>query len=363
MRKVYKQQNVFEAATERTSYVFDEFKNKVRVQVSGGKDSSVIADLFLKEAVRRNVKIEIAFLDQEAEYQNSIDVVRHIMSHPNAIPLWYQIPFRMTNSVSFVEPFLDAWNPEKEYLWLRKKETNSITQLPEDAPDRFYPLLDWLGKESGRTANIIGLRSQESLNRYRAVVSNAGYKKNRWSTKGKGDDVKFYPIYDFGFDDVWKYIYDNNVVYNKIYDYQFIKDYSYNEMRVSYLMHEHSFRCLTDLPEFEPQTFERLCKRVSGVDSAMRYAKEKSMYKADKLPEHYKNWKEFRDFLIEGHPNKKQKDRFIKRFEGQKKSESVYRRQVDQLLINDYEGGLQMNQDDLVEKAKERKNNLLKSLL
>lgn len=361
MKKVYLRKNVFEAAQERTKYIFDEFDN-IRVQVSGGKDSSVIADLFLKEAARRNVKIEIAFLDQEAEYQNSIDVVRYIMSHPNTIPLWYQVPFRMTNSVSFVEPFLDAWNPDKKIVWMREKEPTSIKELPKDAPDRFYPLLDWLGKESGRTANIIGLRSAESLNRYRSVIKNAGYKGKRWSTKGKGEDVKFYPIYDFGFDDVWKYIYDNEVVYNKIYDYQFIKDYSYKQMRVSYLMHEHSFRCLCDLPEFEPSTFERLCNRVSGIDSAMRYGKEKTMYNADKLPEHYSTWKEFRDFLLDGHPNKKQKERFLKRFNNQLKTESVHRRQVAQLLINDYEGGLELKQDDLEEKKKERKKKI-KSIL
>jgi predicted phosphoadenosine phosphosulfate sulfurtransferase len=84
-------------------------------------------------------------------------------------------------------------------------------------------------------------------------------------------------------------------------------------------------------------TFEWLCKRLKGIDTAMRYAKEKQMYSNEKLPTHYKTWKEFRDFLLANHPNRKQKERFKKRFENHPDREDVYKQQVGQLLINDWE--------------------------
>lgn len=142
-------------------------------------------------------------------------------------------------------------------------------------------------------------------------------------------------------------------MYNKIYDYQFAKDYHKDEMRISCLIHEKSYKCLCDLPEFEPETFEWLCARVKGIDTAMRYAKEKQMYSNEKLPTHYKSWHEFKEFLLANHPNKKQKERFIKRFENHPKNEDVYKQQVGQLLINDWE-----NITDVRTNQEEKRNEL-----
>jgi predicted phosphoadenosine phosphosulfate sulfurtransferase len=350
-KRIYKQKNVLQAAQERVSLIFDIYE-KVTVSVSGGKDSSVLFHLAWSEACKRNRTIDVVFIDQEAEYEATIDVIRHIMAHKNVIQKWYQVPFNMTNSVSYEQDYLNCWDG----MNIRPFELNSIKSIGSNNHLTWEKLIPNIEKQfTEPTAQLIGLRSSESLNRYRAVVKNPAVDNINWSSKTSNEKlINFYPIYDWGFDDVWRYIFDEKIFYNKIYDYQFAKDYHKEEMRISCLIHERSYKCLADLPEFEPQTFEWLCKRVKGVDTAMRYSKEKQMYSNEKLPSHYKNWKEFRNFLLTNHPNPNQKKRFENRFANHPNNEDVYKQQVGQLLINDWENITDVKKDQ-EEKRKEVK--------
>lgn len=70
--------NVLEAARERISFIFDNYKNII-VSVSGGKDSTVLAHLALLEAHKRNRKIGLFFLDEEVVYQSTIDQIEYLM--------------------------------------------------------------------------------------------------------------------------------------------------------------------------------------------------------------------------------------------------------------------------------------------
>lgn len=333
-KRIYKQKNVLDASRERISMLFDMYEN-ISVSVSGGKDSSVLFDLTWKEAVKRNRIIDVVFIDQEAEYEATIDIIKSICQLPNINMKWYQIPFKMTNSISYEQDYLNCWDGSN----IRPFELNSIKSIGIHNDLTWEKLLVELeNKCTHPSAQLIGLRSSESLNRYRAVVKNPAINNINWSSKTSNKNlINFYPIYDWGFDDIWRYIYDENINYNRIYDYQFAKDYHKSEMRISCLIHEKSYKCLVDLPEFEPNTFEWLCSRVKGVDTAMRYAKEKQMYSNEILPTYYKSWKEFRDFLISNHPNIEQKQRFEKRFKNHPDGEDIYKQQVGQLLINDWE--------------------------
>lgn len=358
MKRTYKIKNVLQASQERISYLFDQYEN-ITVSVSGGKDSSVLFDLVHREAVKRNRTFEAMFIDQEAEYANTIKIIRHLSKQSNVIFKWYQVPFCMTNSASYQQDYLNCWDGGQ----IRELEPNSIQDigLPKDLTwEKLLPELEM--KHEKPTAQLIGLRSAESLNRYRAVTKNPAFQDVKWSSKTSNPNlINFYPIYDFGFDDIWRYIYDFQVIYNKIYDYQFAKAYHKEEMRVSCLIHEKSFHCLADLPEFEPETYEWLCKRVKGTATAWRYVKEKQMYSNEKLPTHYKSWLEFRDFLLQHHPNKKQKQRFEERFANHPKNEDVYKQQVGQLLINDFENITDVRTDQ-EEKRKIQKQKYLEIL-
>lgn len=345
----YTSRDILTATRERVSFIFDEFE-EISVSVSSGKDSTVLLYLALQEAEKRNRMIEVFFLDQEAEYSATVEIIKKQMKLPFVIPKWYQVPIYMTNATSYSDYFLYAWGNGQK--WMRKKDPIAIQEVDENHPKRFYEFFPYLEKQNPNKAQLIGLRAEEGIIRYRATTKNPGYKGLKWSTTA--DAHRFYPLYDWQWNDVWKFIYDYNIPYNKIYDLMFWSNYSMYRMRVSNLIHEKSYKCLIDLPKFEPDTYESLCERIGGVSTAARYASEKLMFSNKQLPTHYKTWLSFRDFLLENVQEPSHKERFRKRFDKQDKDEKTYQRQVGQLLLNDYENstGSVENTNEMSEKKK-----------
>lgn len=335
--KIYLQQSVLEAARERMVWIFDTFQT-VSVSVSGGKDSSVLFDLAYREAEKRGRELHVFFLDQEAEYASSIEIVDDMMRRPLSVPHWYQVPCLMTNATSYEEDMLKAWEPGAQ--WMRPKVDIAITEpLPVD---RFYRIMEYVDASWGANAcSLVGLRSEESLNRFGAVTRNPAIDGINWSSKGKTPDmpVKLYPLYDWTFEDVWTYIGTEGIRYNRVYDWMHVKGRRLTEMRVSNLIHEKSYKSLADLQEFEPDTYDRLVARLKGVSTAARYAREQTVFSVKKRPANFDTWKAYRDFLLDTFTGDK-RQAFTDRFDGQLENERVYRQQVKQLLINDWENNV-----------------------
>lgn len=351
LKQVYINKTVLDSARERIAYIFDEFENII-VSISGGKDSTVLVHLALMEAHKRGRKIGIFFLDEEVVYDSTIKQIEYIMGlYPeNTIQLWYQIEFHLTNASSLTEGQLIPWEAGKHKIWLRSKRKDSIQHTPwpkenETVRDKnkgfgFYDALENFQNSRQNTAFLVGLRATESPNRWRAVAKNPGYKDVFWCTKMKSNNVSMYPLYDWNFHDIWKYIYDHKLRYSKIYDYMYKKGMGIQEIRVSSLIHEKSFKALVELPEFEPKTYDRLLKRVKGISVGNLYGKDTKMLKVQKLPKGFKTWIDYRDFLLETYPDETKKEIFVKRFGKHLTNPYVARQQCRQLVLNDYENNL-----------------------
>lgn len=371
LRQVYTHKSVLDAAIERISKVFDEYEN-ICVSISGGKDSTVLAHLVLSEANRRGRKVKVFFLDEEVDYENTIKQIEYLMFKmfpENAIPVWMQIPFYLTNATSLEEGQLMAWEPGKHKLWMRHKDPRAIQHWPYSDEVTignkvkgfgFYDVIRNFEANQERTCFFVGLRATESPNRWRAVSKNPGYKDWFWTTKCSKGNINAYPIYDWNFSDVWRYIYDTGIQYNKIYDWMWKKGMPLNEIRVSSLIHEKSFRAICELPEFEPKTYNKLVKRIKGIATANLYGKSDVLMKCRKLPKNYKSWKEYRDFLLATYPDEGKKDIFVKRFSRQLDNNYVWRQQCRQLMLNDYENDLPIdNKEDPREKTIQKWKELL----
>ena len=360
--KEYKEDNVLKAAKKRISYIFDEF-DSINVSISGGKDSTVLCHLALMEAKRRGRKIGIFFLDEEVVYDGTVNQVEYLMSlYPeNTNRLWLQIPFNLTNSTSYFDGQLDCWEQSKKKLWMHKRDKKNILNKTWSHKTKiadknkgfgFYDVLYNFELSFENTAFLVGLRADESLNRYRTMVKNPGYKDVYWSTKRFGTNYTFYPLYDWGFHDVWKYIGENNLKYHKFYDFAYLKGKNVNEIRVSSLTHEKSFKSIQDLPEFEFDTYQKLLKRIKGISFAQETAKDKKMFKVQELPKNYNSWIEYRNFLLNTYPDKSKIDIFKKRFSKHLNNEYVARQQCKQLILNDYENNfpIKNTEDPIKEK-------------
>jgi predicted phosphoadenosine phosphosulfate sulfurtransferase len=371
IRQTFLKINVVDATRKRIEWLFDNFDNIV-VSISGGKDSTVLAYMTLQEAHKRNRKVGIFFLDEEVVYQSTIDQVRYIMNlYPeNTIKLWYQLEFNLTNATSIDETQFKVWDHEKQDVWLRPKEKDSIKQPTWNVNKQtiankkkgfgFYDALDNFQLTYENTAYLIGLRASESLNRWRAVIKNPGIPNIYWSTKRPQGNFQMYPLYDWNFQDIWKFLYENNIRYSKIYDYQYKKGLGMKDMRVSSLIHERAFKSLVELPEFEPQTYDKLMARTKGIQVGNIYGKDDLMLKCRKLPKNYDNWIQYRDFLLSTIKDESIKQIFTKRFSKQLNNNYVARQQCKQLILNDYENNLPINNR---EDEREKKLNYWKGVL
>jgi predicted phosphoadenosine phosphosulfate sulfurtransferase len=340
-------ENVLEATHKRIAFLFDNYDN-ISLSFSGGKDSTALFHLINNEAVKRNRKFILYFQDQEAEYQATVDFVAWAMSQPNVIPMWYQVPIFMTNAASHQQLFLWAWGDGEK--WVREKHPLAIHKIEKKYPKRFHKFNLWVGqnlkKLNGKSISIIGLRAEESPDR-RFVMFGEDSDLFWIRRKNIADKPhRAYPIIDWAYTDVWKYLIENNLKYNKIYDKMYMLGGNLRYFRVSNLVHEKAFRCLTDLQELEPETYDKLENRLQGVHTAAIYGKEDLIYSISSLPDKFKSWKEYKDFLLTSiHPDLKK----IFEYQWSRFADSddvgANKYMVKRILLCDWEGNITWNRD------------------
>ncbi len=349
MVKVYLDETVVEKAKERIRFFIERFDNIV-VGVSGGKDSTVVFNLTKEVAAEMDeLPIYCFWIDQEAEYKTTVEMVEYWMTQDGVIPKWMQIPMKMTNATSDNDDFLNVWDDDlDDDEWMRPKHELSIKENTYGT-DRFEELFPAIlqSEFDGPTAMMAGMRSQESPRRHIALTD-----MNTWNgiTYGKyhgterDNHFTFYPIYDFGYKDVWKFIHDNDLKYNDVYDKMFQAGVPISDMRVSNVHHETSMEALFNLQEFEPETFNALVERVDGIHTAGQMQTE---YFPDDLPFMFESWREYRNYLLE---NLVDDEEHYKRFKRHflsldlraEHDDSIYpricRACIRGLLANDWEG-------------------------
>ena len=341
---IYLKTNVFEEAVKRVNMIFDHCDDVI-VAMSGGKDSTVVFHLALEVAKEQGrLPLKVFWLDQEAEWQHTVDYMRGIMHSPLVKPYWFQIPFDFTNSLSNQENFLRIWDEAKQDLWIHPKDEVSIKENPTKY-NRFHKLINELPKyctDSDKMALLSGMRIEESVNRRLAISgSSATFFGETWANKPDGCKQIFYPIYDFTHADVWTAIAKNHWEYNKVYDLMYQYGLPKQRLRVSALIHETSWRSMELLQETEPQTYNRFTKRVNGT-SAMTHAFSEAEVVPTTLPFAFSSWKEYRDYLLEHIVKPEYHELFRKRWENQD-GEDWYRIHVKEAIINDIDGTINEN--------------------
>lgn len=186
--KHYRDLNVHDAAKARLRLVFQHFE-RVCVAFSGGKDSSVTLHLALE--VAREMKrgpVHAVFIDLEGQYQATIAHVTEMFDRPDVQPWWVCLPINLRNASSLREPYWCAWEPGREADWIRPLPSHpSVISDPARFPfyrhrmefEEFVPEFNrWLARDAS-TAFLVGIRSDESLNRYLAVKRRT--KKCAWT--------------------------------------------------------------------------------------------------------------------------------------------------------------------------------------
>lgn len=145
---------------------------------------------------------------------------------------------------------------------------------------------------------------------------------------------------------MWKFLIEGNYRYNRIYDKMYMLGHDLRRMRVSNLIHEQAFRCLADLQELEPETYNKLEERLQGVHTAAIYGKENLIYSIRNLPENFSTWKEYKDFLLDSiHPELSRLFRYQWSRFGDTDDVGACKYMVKRILLCDWEGNITWNRD------------------
>lgn len=339
----YLSTNVFEEAISRINFLFDTHDDII-VSMSGGKDSTVTFELALRVArERERLPLKVYWLDQEAEWLATGDYMREVMYRPEVAPFWFQCPFRLTNSLSFKDNYLNCWAPDERDKWLREADPISIKVNPTKY-DRFHDLVAQLPShcdcaQARQVAVLVGMRIEESLARRMLIVySDSKLEGITWCRKKPIRNTRvFWPIYDFKDTDVWTAIARNGWSYNRIYDFMY--QCGVTRMRVSALIHETSWHAIRQLHEFEPQLYDRYLARVNGVNCFDHFDDE---IMPRTLPPYFKDWCEYRDYLLEHLIEPEHHALFKARWKKQDTTE-WYKIHVHEIMVNDIDGTINDN--------------------
>lgn len=327
--KKYNDKSVLVAAQERVAWAFDHFP-KVYVSFSGGKDSTVMLHLVMDEAIRRGRTVGVFIVDLEAQYQATVDHVQSCVDmYREHIDLhWCCLPMTLRNGVSNFEPTWMAWDPEKEDVWVRP--------MPEDATTADRPGYEWYepGMEFEEfivewaeryadgelVACFVGIRADESLNRFRTVVSADKEMRDgrRWTTRVVDNVYNVYPIYDWRTADIWRFHNGRpEVPHNPVYDLMHKAGVPLSKQRLCQPYGDDQRQGLWLYHVLEPHTWFKLISRVNGANSGAFYIQERGNvngYGSITKPDGH-TWESFTRLLLETMPDVT-REHYEERFRG-----------------------------------------------
>lgn len=305
--------DVFTAAMQRIEFTFDNF-DRIYCSFSAGKDSGVMAHMVLQEARKRNRKIGLFFLDWECQFNHTINFAKSIYEqYSDCIdPYWCAVPIKTWNSCSTHEPEWTAWDEEKKNLWIRQKEDISIkdgNQFPfwyEGIMfEEFVPTFGQWYAQGEKCACFVGIRAQESLNRFRTLARDKPMYEGKHYTTNVVENVwNVYPIYDWKTEDIWTYHGKTGLNHNKLYDRMHQAGMTIHQMRICEPMGDESRKGLWLYQIIEPTTWAKLVLRINGANTGKVYSNVRGNIMGNHsitLPEGH-TWESFAKSLLDSTP-------------------------------------------------------------
>lgn len=333
MAKKYLNKNVYEAAQERISYLFDEFDN-VLVAFSGGKDSSVCLNMCYDYATAHGClnRLSMYYMDYEADFEETDKFVCRCFNDnfKGIKKYWLCLPISAQCACSMTDMYWTPWDKSKKDIWVKEMPKSEYVINEDNCPFEFergtygkdtrVNFSKWFSETYGKTAVIVGIRCDESLNRLAILTSQHRvnmYKGLKYSNKLNGNTYVFYPIYDWTTDDIWTANAKFNYDYNKTYDLMYKAGLPISQMRIASPFHSCGQTSLKLYRALSPHTWGKMVGRVNGVNFMNIYGGTAATgYKKATKPDHF-TWEEYAKFLLNTLPPNI-KERFlenIKRFQ------------------------------------------------
>jgi predicted phosphoadenosine phosphosulfate sulfurtransferase len=206
------------------------------------------------------------------------------------------------------------WEESKRALWARAMPQECLTHkdfnfITENMSDYAFQkeFSGWYHKQQNaeKTCVLIGIRAEESLDRWRTIVSDRNINKfenTPWTTKTFENVYNAYPIYDWKTEDIWTAYAKFGWNYNKLYDLFHYAGVPLHSMRVASPFHDAAKSSLSLYRVIDPNVWGKMVSRVNGVNFTALYGGTKAMgWKNISKPEHL-SWKQYAMFLLDTLP-------------------------------------------------------------
>jgi predicted phosphoadenosine phosphosulfate sulfurtransferase len=316
--------------------------------------------MVMEEAIKRGRKVGLMFIDFEAQYKHSIDHLLEMYSlyADNVEPFWIALPIHLRNAVSMYEHHWVCWEPGREEDWVRQPPPIAITdqgyfpfyKYAMEFED-FVPDFGHWYSEGQLTACFVGIRSAESLNRWRTIAGHGTKFEGRNWTNYIGQTLwNIYPIYDWSTRDDWIYHAKTGKPHNEIYDLMHKAGLTIHQMRLCQPYGDDQRKGLWLFHILEPETWGRIVARVNGANAGALYAQESGNILGNikiSKPEGH-TWESFAMLLLESLPPMVQEH---------------YKNKVAVFIHWWRERGMEMADDGPIEKGQANWRRICKSLL
>lgn len=281
-----------------------------------GKDSGLMLHLTAGIARKLKKKICVLFIDWEVQFSCTIDYVQSLHEQYSDVIehfYWVALPLTTQNSLSQYQPEWQCWDPNAE--WVRQPPADAITDpayFPFYQPGMTFEqfvrdFAEWFS-EKRPAAMLIGIRADESYNRFVAIASLSKQRfadDKPWTTAAQGGHTWYiYPMYDWKTADIWTWFAKTKQPCNPLYNLMYQANVPLRYMRICEPFGPEQRQGLWLYHVIEPERWAAMCARVSGVRSGGIYAgQDNHFYGHRKIlkPEHH-SWQSYAMLLLDSMP-------------------------------------------------------------
>ncbi len=308
--------DVYSAAIERTHWAFDTFE-RVYLSFSAGKDSTVMLHIAAQIAREKGRKFGVLLVDLEGQYRLTIEhALACFEEYADVIePYWVCVPIALRNAVSVYEPKWLAWDPSRKADWIRQPPAIAYCDPAHFGVvagmefEEFVPLFGEWYAQGQECACLVGIRADESLNRFRTIASKTKQVKDgkQYTTRVTDNVYNVYPIYDWRTQDIWTF----HAKFpekrkNELYERMYQAGVPLGNMRICQPYGDDQRRGLWLFHLIEPETWGKVVMRVNGANSGALYVQDSGningYHKITKPDGH--TWRSFAELFLASLPKR-----------------------------------------------------------